>query len=319
MKIILRKWEDLDIRQLAKITTEIRQQEGIGDQTVDQVEEYLRNAYKRYPVEIVVLLIKDEQILGWLGLERVTENIGEINRWHPFVIQETDRDIVAQQLVSKINIYAQENGINRMEVSFGGLSETNLGTYKQRQSWYESEGWKKLEDNTFMDVNPKDIVIDEPGIPEGFKLRPLLDVDNDVLFRCYHESFTTGQATWIYDMTEKQRRQEFEKLFDRSQQINKPASLIVEKEREIVGFALVISRSNEEEHLESIGVLSSVRGRGLGKLMISRIIEVLYNQNINRLTLGVDPINIPAVKLYEKLGFKLVSRTATYSWKPNGH
>lgn len=317
MNIVLRKWEELDIRHLAKITSEIRMFEGIGDQTVDTVEEYLKSVNERYPLEIVLLIIEDEQILGWLGFERISENLGEISRWHPFVLQETNRDVVAQLLISKINSYARDNGVSRMEVGFGGLSETSVGTYNQRQSWYESEGWTKIEDNNFMSVNPMDYAIEDPGMLEGFNLRPLLDVNNDIIFPCYHESFTTGQATWIYDMTKDQRRQEFEKFFDRTQQINGPASFIVEKEGEILGFALVISRSDEEEHLESIGIHSSVRGRGLGKLMLSRIMEVLQNQNANRFTLGVDPVNIPAFKLYEKFGFELVSRTITYSWKVN--
>jgi len=315
MNIILQKWEDLDIRHLAEITAEIRQYEGLGDQTVDQVENFLNISNERYPLEIVLLLVEDQNILGWLGLERVTESIGEISRWHPFVVQETDRDLVAQHLISKIKSYARDNGMSRMEVGFGGLSETNIDTYNKRQSWYEPAEWYKLEDNSFMFINPTDTLIEEVGIPEGFKLRPLLDVDNDKLFHCYHESFTTGQATWIYDMNEEQRRQEFEKLFDRSQHINESASLIVEKEGELVGFALVISRSKEEEHLESIGVHSSVRGKYLGKLLLSRIIQILCDQNVDRLTLGVDPVNLPAVKLYEKLGFKLSSRTVTYSWK----
>ncbi len=315
MNIILQKWEDLDIRHLAEITADIRTYEGLGDQTAEEVEDFLNVSNERYPLEIVLLLVEDQKILGWLGLERVTESMGEISRWHPFVVQETDRDIVAQQLISKVISYARDNGMSRMEVGFGGLSETNIGTYNKRQSWYESAEWNKLEDNSFMFINPMDTLIEGAGIPEGFNLRPLLDVDNNILFRCYHEAFTTGQATWIYDMTEEQRRQEFEKLFDRSQHINGHASLIVEKEGEIVGFALVISRSDEEEHLESIGVHSSVRGKGLGKLLLSSIIQILCDQNADRLTLGVDPVNIPAVKLYENFGFKLSSRTVTYSWK----
>lgn len=313
--IILRKWEDLDIRLLAEMTCEIRRYEGLGDYSVDQVEEYLRNLHERFPIEIALLAIDEDKILGWIGIERVTEQIGEIGRWQPFVTQETDRNNVAKQLISKINSYAQENGMSRMEIGFGEIDENNLGTYEQRQSWYDSEGWNKLEDSYFMVVNKMDCVVQEPRLPEGFNLRHLIDVNNDTLYSCYQESFTTGQATWIYDMTEEQRRQEFEKNFNRSQQINESASFVVEKDGEIVGFALVIIRSDEEEHLESIGVHPSVRGKGLGKLMLWRVMQVLRSQDANGLSLGVDPVNIPAVKLYEKFGFELVSRTARYSWK----
>ena len=178
VEIVFRQWEELNINNLAEITCETRRYEGLGDYTVDQVEEYLKNMNKRFPAEIALVAFEDDKILGWMGVERVTEQIGEIGIWQPFVSQGPDRDKLAQHMIAKSITYAQENGIRRMEIGFGEISESNLDTYQQRQEWYESEGWNKLEDDNFMVANPMaKRVMEEPQLPDGFILQPLLEVD----------------------------------------------------------------------------------------------------------------------------------------------
>ena len=73
--------------------------------------------------------------------------------------------------------------------------------------------------------------------------------------------------------------------------------------------------NEEEEHVESIGVHPSFRGRGLAKMMLWKVMEILRQTKSENLTLGVDSVNSPAVNLYERLGFETVSRTVRYSWK----
>lgn len=314
-KIVFRKWEELDIKTLAEMLAEVRRLEALGDYTHEQVEEYLKTMNQRFPIEVAALAIEEDQIVGWMGIERVTDNIGEVGRWQPFVISRTDKQKVARLLISNIIDYAKSNDIARIEVAFGEISEDNFDTFKTRSSWYEAEGWNKLEDTNFMVSSP---INDEPKEikhPDGFELRPLLEFDNDTIFECYHEAFTTGDARWIYDMTKEQRRQEFEKNFDRSHKINEDASFAFLSDGAIVGFILIVSRSDEEEHLESIGIHPKSRGKGLGKTLLCKSIKVLRSQESQYFTLGVDPVNTPAVRLYEQFGFETVSRTARFSWK----
>ena len=47
------------------------------------------------------------------------------------------------------------------------------------------------------------------------------------------------------------------------------------------------------------------RGKGVGFEVINRVIEYAFDEfKLKRIQLGVDPNNLPAVRLYEKLGFK---------------
>ena len=244
--IEFRTWENLDIKMLAHLSAEVRRMEGLGDYTDQQVEEYIRTMNERFPIETAALAFQDGEMVGWMGIERVTNNLGEVGRWLPFVSSKTDRQKVAHLLISSINDYARSNDITRIEVAFGEISEDNLETFATKSAWYEAAGWNKLEDTNFMVLGPIGDGSRKINPPAGFELQPLKEFDNDTVFECYHEAFTTGNARWIYDMTEEQRRQEFNKIFDRSHQINDDASLVILADREIVGFTLVVTSSDEE-------------------------------------------------------------------------
>ncbi|MHA2396687.1 MAG: GNAT family N-acetyltransferase, partial [Candidatus Thorarchaeota archaeon] len=205
IKVEFRKWEDLDIKSLAHLSAEIRRLEGLGDYMPEQVEEYLNNMNDRFPIEVALLAIEDGHVVGWMGIERTTDSMGEVGRWQPFVSSKTDKQNVAKILVSNLMDYAKSNDMTRVEVAFGGISEDNLDAFSKRRAWYEAEGWSKLEDTNFMVLGPIGDRSKEIDYPEGFEMRPLREFDNDTIFECYHEAFTTGDARWIYDMTEEQR------------------------------------------------------------------------------------------------------------------
>ncbi|MFW9893211.1 MAG: GNAT family N-acetyltransferase [Candidatus Thorarchaeota archaeon] len=315
VKIIQKKWDDLDIKALAEITADIRRIEGLGDYNVNQVEEYLRSMNERFPIEVGFLALDGEKIVGWMGIERSTDNIGEVGRWQPFVVSDNHEREIAQHLISRVNEYAKSSDITRMEVAFGGVSEENMKAFEARCRWYESQGWHNQEDTNFMVRSLDDWEVEDFRTPSEFELRPLLDFDNDAIFECYYNAFTTGEARWIHDMSRKEIKQEFEKKFNRSRNINGAASFAILSDDIIIGFSLVLSRSKEEEHLEAIGIHLDFRGTGLGKVLLKKTMNILQSQEVQNFSLGVDTVNVPAVNLYERFGFKTVSRTVRYAWK----
>jgi ribosomal protein S18 acetylase RimI-like enzyme len=63
------------------------------------------------------------------------------------------------------------------------------------------------------------------------------------------------------------------------------------------------------------GLLADYRGRGLATALILESMRAVRDQGTERMSLGVDAVNVPAVALYEKVGFRLVSRMILHSWK----
>lgn len=62
-----------------------------------------------------------------------------------------------------------------------------------------------------------------------------------------------------------------------------------------------------------IAVINKGRGRGIGNLLMEKLIETASRDGYTSLSLSVDPKNIQAVKLYRKLGFDRCGSSGT-SW-----
>jgi ribosomal protein S18 acetylase RimI-like enzyme len=52
-----------------------------------------------------------------------------------------------------------------------------------------------------------------------------------------------------------------------------------------------------------IGVVDSARGYGIGRLLMERAIAFAREQNAQYVSLFVDPTNMPAIRLYRRVGF----------------
>ncbi|WML39700.1 GNAT family N-acetyltransferase [Neobacillus sp. OS1-2] len=62
-----------------------------------------------------------------------------------------------------------------------------------------------------------------------------------------------------------------------------------------------------------IAVMKNARGKGIGKLLMEKLIETASSDGFSSLSLSVDPKNSQAVQLYKKLGFEQCGHSGT-SW-----
>ncbi len=87
--------------------------------------------------------------------------------------------------------------------------------------------------------------------------------------------------------------------------------LVVQEESEISGyvFGWVVGQTGE---LNRIAVKSSRRGRGIGRELLERFIELLREEGVRELFLEVRQSNTPAINLYKSFGFKEVGRRENY-------
>lgn len=81
---------------------------------------------------------------------------------------------------------------------------------------------------------------------------------------------------------------------------------IVAKENgSIIGFAGILITPISTE-IMNIVTKKSERKKGIGTLLLDRLIEMTKELNKDSISLEVNELNIPAISLYEKAGFKLV-------------
>ena len=80
---------------------------------------------------------------------------------------------------------------------------------------------------------------------------------------------------------------------------------------EIVGFAC-IWKAVDDIHVTNIVVKKIYRNQGIGSLLLKELINISNKENVTSITLEVKDSNLPAQKLYEKYGFKVLGRRKKY-------
>ncbi|PKM54978.1 MAG: ribosomal-protein-alanine N-acetyltransferase [Firmicutes bacterium HGW-Firmicutes-5] len=78
--------------------------------------------------------------------------------------------------------------------------------------------------------------------------------------------------------------------------------LVMENEGEIIGYA-GLWKIFDEGHITNIAVKKGYRNRGLGLILMEKLMVHAQENQIKRLTLEVRCGNFQALKLYKKLGF----------------
>ena len=81
----------------------------------------------------------------------------------------------------------------------------------------------------------------------------------------------------------------------------------------IAGYAGMLTLL-DEAHILTIAVAEDFKCQGIGKFIMNEILEIAITEGTNSIFLEVRVSNIPAIKLYEKLGFqKIAVRKAYYT------
>ena len=87
--------------------------------------------------------------------------------------------------------------------------------------------------------------------------------------------------------------------------------LVAESAGLVVGYAGAL-RVEEDAHIVTLAVDQSVRGQGLGKELMLRLIEAALDSGAVNLTLEVRVSNEAARRLYEEFGFEPVGLRRNY-------
>lgn len=98
--------------------------------------------------------------------------------------------------------------------------------------------------------------------------------------------------------------------------ISNPSYVIfaVKNEKSIVGF-ISASISYEQADILQVCISENMRKQGLGFLLVNKLCEFLKENNVEKLFLEVNEINLPAISLYIKSGFEKISERKNYYGK----
>ena len=312
-------WKDADLDELATLTFNSLQKSAFfqTERTYEDVKEWLNRNIERFPPNSIFLARNNEDLVGWLAVTLdIKPRISETWRWVPYISPEVreQKDEIAMGLIRRCVEYVKNRGQTRLEVCFDRIREATMPQYIQYKAWFEAEGVHMVDDNAYMrrNLDARELSEDDLVPPPGYIFRALTDVDVEALYSCYSRAFNESDIRVYHDMTQEERRADFEHYFE-GRNRDDEASMAVAKDGEIVGFSLVHSRPGEA-HLADIGIIQAHRGKGLGRRILKHTL-MKSAQKYDTMTLAVDVENTAAYNLYVDLGFKIDYRIITHAWK----
>jgi ribosomal protein S18 acetylase RimI-like enzyme len=156
--------------------------------------------------------------------------------------------------------------------------------------------------------------IPDVEFPRGYSVVQIKDVPNEEIWPCYYETFMSSGDGRFLDQNDTQRKENFEKFFDKSRPRSEEASILVRKGQRIIGYNQVII-TEEGGFFNGIGIHPDFRRKGLGKMMILTSMKRAAENGVSKLILEVDIENKVAIDLYEKVGFKQTKGSISHVWK----
>ncbi|MFW9844505.1 MAG: GNAT family N-acetyltransferase [Candidatus Thorarchaeota archaeon] len=305
----------IDMQELVDFTLEA--QELLDEQlrngkTREGVEKYILGAVKA-PVFHYIFARKDGKLIGMAGCFAFTESMVYLDGWNPLVLPGEYYEEVFTLLVKESIKHTQAIGRNRLEIFLMELTDDIRSTYDRLRPLYEAGGMRRGNEWSHMVCDLTISDLKQPEIPEGYSLRPIIEVDNEAIWPCYNASFLSSGDQRYLNQTENQRRENFDDFFDRKKPIEKDASLLLYYGDQVVGFHK-INLYDFGGFVNGVGIHPDFRRRGLGRLLMTSSLVRAAENGMKDLILEVDITNTQAIALYEQLGFRKTKGSISHIW-----
>ncbi|MCY3414538.1 MAG: GNAT family N-acetyltransferase [Candidatus Heimdallarchaeota archaeon] len=301
---------DINFHNLALVTYESEQTSHLNRSSVEHVDQAIRLLEARYPSESIITAYIEEKLVGWLGLKKLSKTTSELGRWHPFVIRVDDEHTIGMTLIQNAMDKSKSLGFSRMEAVLNAVNDDAI--LEKVSTWYKACGFQIVEELCYMTKNLNNIVYKKEHIEEYF-IEYLTNAQTDELYECWLRSFTRGQDRDMLDKINAGKAEEtFEKTFSSNRAILEDASIVLRWNNKLVGISLVLQRE-DEGHVDVLVIDPDHWRNGLGRMLLAESVNRIAKAGMSIASIGVDSSNIPAINLYEKLGFEIQSRAVIYS------
>jgi GNAT superfamily N-acetyltransferase len=320
MEIIIHQWSELNLHEVARLTHAAK--EGgrqAADGPVPGIERRLQNLLVDLP-RVAVLARSGQRLAGWAMLVVQNPTLVEVNPWwlggHPLVAPAYDSQKVGALLLRAAVEWAGSEGFEVVELCTATVLTKGSQFRQPVDDWYASLGFRVREESVgfFCRLSSRDSPA--PGVPGGTEIRPVTGVDQEELYRCYHETMSAGQSRFFFDQSETERRAYFD-TFGVTYGRHEGTSLVLLRDGRIAAYSFTIP-FGEHLHLDWIGVHPDVRRRGLGRFFVSLLMERAAAAGFKMMGLSCDTENSRAIALYRSLGWQPDDAVVKYAAKLQG-
>jgi GNAT superfamily N-acetyltransferase len=86
----------------------------------------------------------------------------------------------------------------------------------------------------------------------------------------------------------------------------------------VIGVLLLAPRAQDQWELLLMGLIPEWRGKGLGRALLNKALDLAHRSGAKALLLAVDKVNVPAKRLYQRAGFVGYAEQRVFAWRGGG-
>lgn len=316
IRVESRKLSPEDCEKLAKITKHARRGTPVeSDKTIEEITKNIEGLSISDGYQIFIALDDEENIVGLIYYYVGFPLMSFIGGFLPLVDETREPEEIAIPLIEASKKEIVENGRSRLEIELVLPTDEHRSYSERFVEWYKKCGFKFAAEEMHMKTDLSGIELPELDLPRGYTLKKFSEVSYEKLKDSGFRTLKDSKEGLFLSMNHAEQEVTLEYFFDRSKPYIDDASLILEKDDEIIGF--VITRMNDDEpEIGPVGIAPEARGEGLATYLFVCVLKNLKDSGATNACLDTTVTNFPAQGLYRRYGFKEAYFKQFYFWSP---
>ncbi|MFW9846956.1 MAG: GNAT family N-acetyltransferase, partial [Candidatus Thorarchaeota archaeon] len=295
METTVTSLREADTDALALVAFQARQATERKDPelTVARFKEALDSAADDENLKVILCKSRsNRELLGWLSLHTGYSRMVFIGEWHPEIRPVDSYGLVAKALIRRAKKFTEEVGKERLEAQFNRITSRLRPLLQRFETWYKDEGFHYATEETYMEAAVNES-FPRFNLPKELKFAPISEITNEDLRAPFFDSFLDSIDGLFLSLSKDQQVDAFNYWFSRDRKFINEATLSVMRDDSVVGF-IVVREEDGKPYIGPVGVHPDFKGKGIGKAMLTRVMDALWKSGYKHAALEMDISNTPA-------------------------
>ena len=317
IKVESRKLSSEECKKLARITLAARKGTPLdSERSVEEVALGIERISADDGFQILIASDDTGNIVGWTYYYIVFHLMDFISGFFPLVEENGDSEEITLLLIEAAKRDTVERGQSRLEIELVFPNEVYRAHSEKFVDLYRKCGFQFAAEEVHMKSDLSSIELPEVDLSKEYTLKKFSEVSYDKLEGPGFRTLKDSMEGLFLSMSHSEQMVTLKYFFDKSRPYIDDASLILQRDGEVVGFVITRIGDDGEPDIGPVGLVPEARGQGLGSYLLVRVLKSLKDTGSTSAYLDTTITNLPAQGLYRKYGFDDVYYKQFYYWSP---
>ena len=238
-----------------------------------------------------------------------------ISGFFPLVKESNEKEEIALALIEASKKKIVEHHHSRLELELVFPTEAHRTHATELIELYQKCGFQFAAEEVRMRSDLGSVDFPKLEFSPEFILKGLSEFSHEQLEKIGFQVFEDSKDDLFLSSSYAEQKVTLEHYFDKSEPFIKEATLILEKDGDIIGF-IVCRERDSETIIGPIGIVPKSRGQGLANHLLINALKNLRDGGSTNVCLDMSVSNLPARSLYKKYNFVDVYFKQFYFWSP---